>query len=61
MKTRPDKKWDYYYLTKHPDITFEFISSYPDKRWDYNFLTKHPDLTFEFIKNIHIRNGITLI
>ena len=32
-----DKPWDWGYLSKNPNITWEIIQANPDKEWNWNF------------------------
>ena len=37
--------WNYYYLSKNPNITEEFILKYPYKNWDIKYLIKNNKIT----------------
>jgi hypothetical protein len=47
IKLNPDKRWNYYNLSKNPNITWDVVAAHPDKPWNYyalsnNPMTKHP-------------------
>ena len=46
-------KWNYYTLSKNPNITEEFIIKYPNKKWDMKYLSKKFILKKNFYKMIY--------
>ena len=36
----PDKNWDWYGLSKNPNVTMEYIEAHPDKKWDWYGLSQ---------------------
>ena len=50
----PDKKWDFSYLTKHPNFTIDWLREFPDKNWDFSHygLSVHPNFTIEWVSCI---------
>ena len=54
----PNKPWDWFYISKNPNITMEIIEKYPDKPWNWRVISKHPNITMESLKSILINLGI---
>ena len=46
----PDWEWDWYNLTKNPNITMEDIEKNPECHWDMWSITSNPNLTIEFVE-----------
>ena len=40
-----DKSWDWFYISKNPNITMEIIQKYPDKHWIWKNLSKHSNIS----------------
>ena len=38
-------KWDYYYLSKNPNLTEKIILKYPNQNWDIKYLIKNNKIT----------------
>ena len=49
VKDNPDKHWDWKYLSKNPNITWEIVKDNSDKDWRWRCLSKNP-----FTKNKEI-------
>jgi len=47
VQENPDKLWDYYDLSRNPNITWKIVQENPEKPWDYNNLSKN---TFNYRK-----------
>ena len=45
-----NKSWNWDWLSKNPNITFEDIKTSPDSPWNWNCLSSNPDITFEDVK-----------
>ncbi len=45
-----DLPWDWYRLSRNPNVTPELIEKYLDKPWNWEGLSLHPNLTSEFIE-----------
>ena len=48
--------WDYYKLSKNPNITLDYIGANIDENWNFHTLSNHPNMTFEFISNHAVYN-----
>ena len=49
----PNKQWDWYYISRNPNITMEIIDKYPYKPWNWYGISKNPNITLGVIeKNI---------
>ena len=47
----PDKDWDWYELSKNPNITWEIVQQHPDKPWNWSALSRNPRVTtWEFVQ-----------
>ena len=44
------KPWDWYWISKNPNITMEFIEKYPNKPWNWRAISMNPAITMEIIK-----------
>ena len=61
-----DKKWDWRYLAKNPNITLDFIEEIPDQTigfnlyesytcnipWSWCFVSQNPNITIDYIKTL---------
>ena len=45
-----DLPWDWWILTRNPNITFEFIEKHINEDWDWGEISKNPNITLEFIE-----------
>jgi len=45
-----DKPWNFYYLSRNPSITLDFIERHLDKPWNWDYLSRHPNITLDFIE-----------
>jgi len=41
----PNKPWDYIWLSKNPNITFQDVLENPELPWNYDTLSKNPNIT----------------
>ena len=55
LKLYPEQKWDYYGLSRNPNITWEHVIQNPTMSWDYYGLSCNPNITWE-----HVRDNPTL-
>ena len=46
----PNKPWDYYHLSRNPNITWNIVKANPNKPWDYKWLSKNPNITWDIVK-----------
>ena len=46
----PEKGWDYWGLSKNPNITWEIVKKHPEFNWNYYGLSSNPNITWEIIK-----------
>jgi hypothetical protein len=45
----PDKPWDWYWISKNKNITWQNIIDNPDKSWDWYYISSNPNITWEII------------
>jgi hypothetical protein len=43
----PEKPWDWYWLSRNPNITMEDVILHPEKPWDWYWLSRNPNITME--------------
>jgi hypothetical protein len=46
----PNKEWNYFELSKNPNITWDLIQNYLDKPWDYSMLSLNPNINWDIIR-----------
>ena len=46
IKMFPNKDWDYRYLGKNPNITWEIVVGNSQIKWCYYYLTRNPNITW---------------
>lgn len=46
----PDKEWDWYHISKNPNITWKFIQENPTLPWKWQSISQNPSITFEIIE-----------
>jgi hypothetical protein len=49
LKLFPDKPWNWYWVSRNPNITWEIISANPDKPWNWNEVSRNPNITCDMI------------
>ena len=47
---KQDKPWDWYGISRNPNITWDIIKENPEKPWNWCYLSRHPNITFDIIK-----------
>lgn len=47
----PEQAWDYYYLSKNPNITWDIVCAHPDKPWNYRQLSANINITWQIVQN----------
>ena len=50
IKTNPDKPWDFWSLSRNPNITWDIVKANPDKPWDFWSLSGNPNITCDIVK-----------
>ena len=50
LKKYPDKDWSWNYISRNPNITFEFIEKHPEKAWNWNYISRNPNITMDIIE-----------
>jgi hypothetical protein len=45
----PDKHWDWGWLSRNPNITWEIVEANPDKPWDWNGLSINPNFSWDIV------------
>src|SRR5690348_154197 len=44
LKLFPDQPgWDWYWISRNPNITWEIVNSHPDWPWSWNGLSRNPN------------------
>ena len=46
-----DLSWDYYWLSRNPNITWDIVKSHPDKPWDYSQISANFNITCDIIQS----------
>jgi hypothetical protein len=47
----PNKDWNYTYLSRNENITFEIVQTIPDKDWDYFGLSQNSNITWRIVQD----------
>jgi hypothetical protein len=50
IKQNPDEDWNWYLISKNPNITIEVVESNPDYPWNWSALSLNPNITPNIIK-----------
>ena len=50
LKMFPDKPWDCNWLSKNPNITWEYICANPEIEWNYYWLCMNKNITWEIVQ-----------
>jgi len=45
LEKNESKPWDWYGVSRNPNITMEFIDAHPEKSWDWRGVSGNPNLT----------------
>ena len=53
IKKHFDKPWNFYYLSKNPNITWDIVEANPDKLWNWYGLSKNPNITWDIVEANH--------
>ena len=51
LELYPDKPWDWFELSKNPNITWELVQAHPDKPWSWYGLSYNPNITWEIVQS----------
>ena len=51
IKTYEERKFNWYWLSQNPNITWDIVKNNPDKPWDWYRLSKNPNITWDVIKD----------
>ena len=43
----PNKPWDWYWVSRNPNISMKFIKDNPDKQWVWEYISDNPNITME--------------
>ena len=49
IQANPKIIWNFYYISKNPNITWDIVKANPDKPWDYLWLVSNPNITPKII------------
>src|SRR6478609_6886695 len=52
----PDKPWDWYDLSRNPNLTLEFLEAHRAKNWNWWSLSWNPNVTMEYVELHHDKN-----
>ena len=47
----PDEFWDWYELSRNPNLTWDIVLQNPDNQWDWVGLSRNPNLTWDIVQN----------
>src|SRR6185503_19307266 len=49
IQKNQDKKWNYYRLSRNPNITWDIVQNNKDIHWDYYQLSANPNITWDIV------------
>lgn len=47
----PNQPWDYWKLSRHPELAWGMVERLAHKGWDWEILSRHPGLAFGFVRD----------
>ena len=50
VEANPNKPWDWYELSRNPNITMDIVKANPNKPWDWYDLSKNPNITMDIVE-----------
>ena len=50
IENNRDKPWNWAFLSRNPNITWDIIKQNPDKPWDWNFVSSNSNITWDIIQ-----------
>ena len=50
IKNNPEKPWNWGWLSKNPNITWDIVQANPKKPWDWGWLSENPNITWDIIQ-----------
>ena len=50
LELYPNAEWDYEFLSRNPNITWDIVKANLDKKWDYEFLSENSNITWDIVK-----------
>ena len=50
LEKYPEKPWEWYSISRNPNITMEIIEKHPEKPWDWYWISQNPNITMEIIE-----------
>lgn len=56
IESRPDIKWDFYFLSSNDTITCDFIEKHISKKWDWGHFSWNSNIDWKFVKRHLNRN-----
>ncbi len=51
IKLSPDKPWDWFWISRNPNITWDIIKSNPEKPWNWVYVSRNPNITMDIVKD----------
>ena len=52
----PEKKWDWFEISRNPNLELSWIERFPEKKWDWENISKHPNLQLKWIERFPKKN-----
>src|SRR5271170_285722 len=50
LKKYPEWKWDMYWLSRNPNLSWSFVEAHPDWNWNVNEMSYNPNLSWSFVE-----------
>jgi len=45
-----ERHWNWYSLSKNPQVTWDIVQANPDKQWDWGCLSRNPNITWDIVQ-----------
>ena len=52
VAAEPNQPWDFWKLSKHPEVPWELVVAFSHKRWDWQTLSSHPRMNFDDVRSL---------
>jgi len=50
IRENPDKSWNWFAISRNPNITWDIIRENPDKPWYWDAISRNPNITMDIIR-----------
>ena len=60
LERYPAKEWDWYWLSKNPNITWEIVQAHPDKPWKWGGLSSNEFLYNDTVYQRSLKKDVEL-